>query len=83
MTEQQLNHELGQRIRTIRKARKIRQGDVAKSIRMTRVSIVNIEKGRTNVLTWRLAQMAVVFGVEPWQIMHPDWRMLCGTIPQP
>ena len=82
MTEQQLNHELGQRIRTIRKARKIRQGYVAKSIRMTRASIANIEAGRTNVLMWRLAQMAVALGVEPWQIMHPDWRTLC-MIPQP
>ena len=78
MTESQLNHELGRRIKAIRKARGITQATLAKAIRSSTPNIADIESGKNGVRMWRLLQIAAVFGVEPWQIIHPEWRTQCA-----
>lgn len=78
MTEKEMRVELGQRIRVVRKKRKLSQEALSKMVRMTRTQVVNYEKGRFPPSIWRLAQIAEALGTQPWRIMHPDWKDLHG-----
>ncbi len=50
--------ELGARIQTIRKNKKINQDNLAEEVGLNRTSIVNIEKGRQKVLIHTLINIA-------------------------
>lgn len=73
MTEVDFYKELGRRIRLLRKSQKLNQATVAKRVRLTRTSIVNIEKGRQHPTVYGLAQIAAALGVELHKITDPQW----------
>lgn len=57
--------EVGQRIRRIRKQRKLTQGVLADRVSLSRTSITNIEKGRQRLLLHTFAEIAEALQVEP------------------
>ena len=78
MKESEIKKTIGVRLRTIRRARRLRQNKVAKLMRMSQGNLNDMESGRNGVSLYRLAQFAAVCGIEPWMILHDDWCNLTG-----
>lgn len=61
---------LGRRIADVRQAR-MTQDELAKAVSLSRTSIINIEKGRQQVLVHTLASISRVLGVSPDKLLPP------------
>lgn len=59
-----LYHEIGQRIARARSAAGLSQAKLATRIRVTRTSVVNIERGRQRAPVWLLWRIADALGLE-------------------
>lgn len=77
MTEYQLAKELGERIKAIRIARDLTTEQMAALAQCGQSTVVGIENATTTPSLRRLYKIAAVFGIDPWQLLHPDWRKLC------
>ena len=60
---------VGRRVRTARKASKLTQEELATSVRMTRTSVTNIEKGRQKLLLHTLFDLAAAMKVPVVQLI--------------
>jgi len=76
MSQHALDREMGQRIRILRMARGVTQAALAKTIRLSRTQITNLEAGRSAWSLWHIAQIAAALNTELWRICHPQWRIL-------
>ncbi|CAN5472305.1 hypothetical protein BH11ARM1_BH11ARM1_07680 [soil metagenome] len=56
--------ELGGRIASARRAQNITQGELAETVKLTRTSITNIEKGRQKVLAHTVVLLASALSIE-------------------
>ena len=76
MNNDELYGRLGKRIREVRKARRMTQACLAHRIRLSRASVVNIEKGRQMISAWQLCQMGAALGVPPhlWLLPEADFQ---------
>lgn len=79
MTEDQVYLEIGSRMRTLRRWRKLNQQQVADRMRLTRTSIVNAEAGRQRMPLWNLLQLSEILDVPThvWLLAPKDWRAWC------
>lgn len=74
MTVQEQSHlyrKLGFRIRELREKVGIRQGTFARSLDLSRASIVNIEKGRQRPSIHLLLNISTILGVQVMEILTP------------
>lgn len=62
-------NEIIERIKVLRKARKITQEQLADGIGLTRTSVNNIEKGRQRITIKTLIKISEFFGVELYSII--------------
>ena len=65
--------QLGLRIRLIREALGIDQKELAKRIKLTRTSVVNIEAGRQRMLLHMVDEFAKALGTTPKHLMRGIW----------
>jgi transcriptional regulator with XRE-family HTH domain len=70
-------NELGQRIRAIRQARQMSQGELGRAIGKTASAIAAHESGRVEINQHRLQELATALRVHRHDILSPDWRRLC------
>ncbi len=63
----------GLRVRMIREALGMTQDDLARKVRLARVSITNIETGRQRVLLDTVEVFAQALGVPPKHLMKGIW----------
>lgn len=70
-TNRQFYVALGRRIAESRQAR-MTQDELAKAVSLSRTSIINIEKGRQQVLVHTLATISRVLQISPEQLLPPD-----------
>jgi transcriptional regulator with XRE-family HTH domain len=61
---------LGRRIAQVRQPR-MTQDDLAKAVALSRTSVINIEKGRQQVLVHTLASISQALGVSPDKLLPP------------
>jgi transcriptional regulator with XRE-family HTH domain len=61
---------LGQAIRAQREGRRMRQGELAALVEMSRASVTNIELGRQSVLVDQLCRFAAALGVRPADLLQ-------------
>lgn len=71
MSDAELNIYMGLKIREIRKLRELSQDDLAAAIELTRTSIVNIEKGRTQLTASNIHAICQYLNINPSDIF-PD-----------
>lgn len=64
---------VGLRIRIIREALDMTQGDLAKRVGLTRVSVTNIEIGRQRLLLHTVEQFAKALGTTPKNLLRGVW----------
>ena len=64
---------IGARIRMIREALDITQGDLAKRLHMTRGSLANIELGRQRVLLHSVDNIAKALGTTQKHLLRGIW----------
>lgn len=64
---------VGLRIRIIREALDMTQGDLAKRVGLTRVSVTNIEIGRQRLLLHTVEQFAKALGTTPKNLLKGIW----------
>jgi hypothetical protein len=76
MTQEDMNAEIGHRFRMIRIKRGYTLVQVAFWLNSRASSLSDLELGKTGITLWRLQQLATVYQVEPWVILHPDWDSL-------
>jgi DNA-binding XRE family transcriptional regulator len=75
-----LSQVVVQRVVHIRKRNRISQKSLAAAIGITQTQYSNIENGRSSLSLRQLEKVAAAFGVEPWEILHPDWQTLCLSV---
>lgn len=63
---------LGRQIRQARESKRTTQDDLALKVSLTRTSIINIEKGRQQVLVHTLADIAGALGVGILDLLPPS-----------
>lgn len=81
MTQEDMNAEIGHRFRMIRIKRGYTLVQVAFWLNSRASSLSDLELGKTGITLWRLQQLATVYQVEPWVILHPDWDNLTEEKP--
>ena len=64
---------VGLRIRIIREALDMTQGDLAKRVGLTRVSVTNMEIGRQRLLLHTVEQFAKALGTTPKNLLKGIW----------
>jgi transcriptional regulator with XRE-family HTH domain len=64
---------VGVRIRIIREALGLTQDDLSKLVRLTRVSVTNIETGRQRLLLHMVERFAVALSTTPKHLMKGVW----------
>lgn len=80
MTDRQLYAELGNRLRTIRRARGLTQKQLGIRAGIASLDIHYIEKyGAVHLRQERLEHLAGVLGVEAWQVVDDNWKILCDV----
>lgn len=65
--------QLGLRIEQTRSALGWTQEELAKKVKLTRTSIVNIEAGRQRILLHDIEDIAAAFGISPKHLMRGIW----------
>lgn len=73
MTTPAVYQAFGARVRMIREALGLNQGELAKRIGLTRTSVTNIEAGRQEVDLDRAASIAAALGTSPKNLMRGIW----------
>ncbi len=68
---QDLYREIGHRISVERSKRKIKQFELATSIKLSQSSMVHIEKGKQRISIDKLFQIGLVLGINPKELF-PD-----------
>ena len=64
---------LGKALRAARKAKNMRQVQVAEHVGLSKPSISLIEKGRQRIMLHDLPKFAAVLGVKPTELLPPEW----------
>lgn len=91
LEESQLYSDIGDRVRSIRKERKLTQADLAAGVGMSRAAVANIEAGRQRLFVHTLFHLAHVLRVEPSAFIQESTqefavdieRDLDGNLPAP
>jgi len=65
-----LHTELPGKIRSIRRFLTLKQSDMAQRLGISNEAYGKIERGKTHISLVRLQQIALVFGLEPTQILQ-------------
>lgn len=74
MTQIEACHaQVGLRIRAMREALGINQGELAKRIGLQRATVANIETGRQRLLLHTVEKIAQAFGTSPKHLMKGIW----------
>lgn len=69
MDEKQFTIQLGQRIKEIRKYRKMTQGDLARAAKIAPSNVSEIEHGKVTILATTLMKITAALDVEPNEIL--------------
>jgi len=68
-----VHQSVGIRIRMIREALGLNQGDLSKRVGLDRTSITNIESGRQRLLLHNIEAFALALGTTPKNLMKGIW----------
>ncbi|TVP81335.1 MAG: XRE family transcriptional regulator [Puniceicoccaceae bacterium] len=67
------NSKLAQRLRNLRKATRLTQESVAERASLSYKHYQSLEAGRKkDVKLTSLVNLAQAFGLEPWELLHPE-----------
>ena len=69
MADDELNAEFGRQLRSLRDKMQLSQEELARASRISRTSIVNIERGRQGVSLGTLYRLASALGLEPQSLL--------------
>ena len=78
MTDRSHYQEMGQRIRTVRRARGITQAQLGACIDRHQSTIIAMEHGRISISPAHLGAICVALDVSVTQLRSADWRRLCN-----
>jgi ribosome-binding protein aMBF1 (putative translation factor) len=70
MGDAEIYEALGQAIRRQRERRRMKQGELAGLVEMSRASVTNIELGRQSLLVDQLCRFARALGVQPADLLQ-------------
>jgi transcriptional regulator with XRE-family HTH domain len=75
-------HDIGTRIRTIRRERGLTQDELADQVGVSRSAVAQWETGRTGQVTGNLSRIAGVLGVNVEYLMVGDDKRAAGEVRQ-
>lgn len=78
-----LNLQLGQAVRRLRRDRELTQGQLADRVGLTRTSVTNIEKGRQALSVSLMVDLARSMGADPVQVLEEALRTADGVASRP
>lgn len=72
VSEQELNVQIGDRLRRLRIAAKVSIRKAAETIGVVNAIISNIETGQQRVTLWRLRTLAELYGAKDWVVLDDE-----------
>lgn len=72
-----MNKDLGEKVKLIRKRRKLKQDDLAEFLNLSRSQISNLESGRRNLSLKQLEKLCVFFQVDMSYFLMSETTDVC------